>query len=137
MGIKRFSEYMKSFDYGNQDITGDSGKNNGLTHCWLSSSLKISPTEQLVFMNKLVENNLPVSLYAHEKTKSIMYQENLIKGCKTYGKTGNCFQKDLNENRLSDKQIGWLVGFVRKGERYIQGLSGKGKKRLHDGRYKV
>lgn len=54
---------------GNQDTSGDKGKNNGLTHSWLSSSLEISPEEQIDFLQKLLDNKLPVSLKSHEMTK--------------------------------------------------------------------
>ncbi|HBX3937445.1 TPA: hypothetical protein MH011_29220 [Klebsiella pneumoniae subsp. pneumoniae] len=43
MGVDRFTEYVKKFEYGNQDVSGDSGKHNGLTQSWLMSSLTISP----------------------------------------------------------------------------------------------
>ena len=56
LGEQKFEEYIKKFNYGNQDITGDKGKNNSLTNSWLSSSLEISPEEQIVFLQKLVAN---------------------------------------------------------------------------------
>lgn len=43
LGIEKFRDYVTKFDYGNRDISGDKGKNNGLTNAWLSSSLEISP----------------------------------------------------------------------------------------------
>ena len=39
LGIKKFKNYVRAFDYGNMDISGDKGKNNGLSSSWLSSSL--------------------------------------------------------------------------------------------------
>ncbi len=45
LGMKKFHDYVKKFNYGNQDVAGDKGQNNGLTHAWLSSSLEISPEE--------------------------------------------------------------------------------------------
>lgn len=52
LGEKQFSDYTRRFAYGNQDVSGDKGMNNGLTHCWLSSSLTISPKEHIHFLNK-------------------------------------------------------------------------------------
>lgn len=52
LGMKRFKEYVDAFHYGNEDVSGDKGQNNGLTHAWLSSSLAISPTEQMQFLQK-------------------------------------------------------------------------------------
>ena len=119
LGAKQFSDYVSRFAYGNQDISGDKGMNNGLTNCWLSSSLAISPKEQIYFLNKLITNKLPVSIDAHEKTKNIMFQENLINGWKLYGKTGNGYQLDADGNKINDRQVGWFVGFVRKGDQII------------------
>ena len=45
LGKSRFDDYVQLLDYGNQDTRGDLGMNNGWSHCWLSSSLTISPKE--------------------------------------------------------------------------------------------
>lgn len=56
LGMLKFKTYVKKFIYGNQDVSGDKGKNNGLTNSWLSSSLEISPEEQIiVFANHIVD----------------------------------------------------------------------------------
>lgn len=99
LGVKQFAEYIKRLNYGNQDTSGDKGMDNGLTNCWLSSSLTISPNEQIAFINKLVANKLSVSIDAQEKTKNIMYQETLPNGWKFYGKTGNGLQLDADGNK--------------------------------------
>ena len=119
LGAQRFCDYVRRFAYGNQDTSGDKGMNNGLTHCWLSSSLALSPKEHIHFLNKLVTNTLPVSLDAQEKTKNIMYQETLPSGWALYGKTGTGCQRDADGTKAKDRQIGWFVGFVRKGEKVI------------------
>jgi len=105
--MTRFADYVKKLAYGNQDTSGDVGKNNGLTHCWLMSSLKISLREQLHFMQKLVKNQLPVSEKAHTLTKKIMFVEKLKNGWTLYGKTG------------SGSMHGWFVGFALKGARTL------------------
>lgn len=119
LGEKQFSRYTKRFQYGNQDVSGDKGMHNGLSKSWLSSSLTISAQEQIDFLNKLVTNTLPISVDAQEKTKNIMYQETLPNGWKLYGKTGNGSQQDANGNKISDRQVGWFVGFARKGEKVV------------------
>ncbi|WP_410526374.1 penicillin-binding transpeptidase domain-containing protein [Rickettsia rhipicephali] len=43
LGIEKFRDYVTQFDCGNRDISGDKGKNNGLTNAWFSSSLEIAP----------------------------------------------------------------------------------------------
>ena len=61
LGFKKFKNYVNKLNYGNGNVSGDKGKSNGLTNAWLSSSLKISPIEQLKFLEKLISNKLPVS----------------------------------------------------------------------------
>ncbi|KHO02297.1 class D beta-lactamase [Rickettsia felis] len=120
LGYEKFRDYITKFDYGNQDISGDKGKNNGLTNAWLSSSLEISPEEQLAFLQKLVVNQLPVSVQAQEMTKNIMFIEDFADGWKLYGKTGS--GNRLNEDRtvkLKDRQIGWFIGWLQKNDRKI------------------
>ncbi len=53
LGVDRFTEYVKKFEYGNQDVSGDSGKHNGLTQSWLMSSLTISPKSKFSFFYAL------------------------------------------------------------------------------------
>ena len=113
LGMDKFQDYVTKFDYGNMDIFGDKGKNNGLTHSWLSSSLAISPEEQIMFLQKLLDNKLPVSTKAHEMTKKIMFKEELLGGWKLYGKTGNGKQLDKNGIK-TDRQHGWFVGWIEK-----------------------
>jgi len=87
LGQKKFKDYIIKFNYGNKDILGDKGKNNGLTNSWLSSSLQISPIEQIKFLQKLNNNTLPVSLKAQKLTRNILFAKELINGWKLYGKT--------------------------------------------------
>jgi len=120
LGYEKFHNYVTKFDYGNQDTSGDKGKNNGLTNAWLSSSLEISPEEQIAFLEKLVENKLPVTLKAQEMTKNIMFIEDFAEGWKLYAKTGS--GNRLNEDRtvkLKDRQIGWFIGWLQKGDRIV------------------
>ncbi len=43
LGPEKFAGYVTAFDYGNKDVSGNPGKNDGLTQAWLRSSLKITP----------------------------------------------------------------------------------------------
>ena len=106
--------YLKVFHYGNQDFTGDLDKNNGLTSAWLSSSLKISGNEQMVFLKNLIANKLPVSQEAMRDTKSNMYLETLDNGWKLYGKTGTGFKTISSIDGKNPLQSGWFIGFIEK-----------------------
>ena len=119
LGEKKFADYVQKFHYGNEDVSGDPGKNNGLTRCWLSSSLKISPEEQLAFLEKLTTFQLPVSRRAQEMTQKILFIEKLPHGWKLYGKTGSGYQLKPDGSLNEDLKTGWFVGWVEKGDRKI------------------
>lgn len=108
LGMQKFQQYVDAFDYGNKDITGNKGENNGLTASWLAkSSLKISPREQVDFLEKLTNRSIGVSAAVHNNTIEILSLEDIYDGWKLYGKTG------------SGTTFGWFVGWVEKGDRRI------------------
>lgn len=113
LGQQKFSSYIKKFNYGNQNISGDFEKNNGLTKSWLGNSLKISPREQVQFLHKLLNNKLPVSAKARQMTRNILFTEELPDDWQLYGKTGSCDSGD------DKKQNGWFVGWAQKNKRQI------------------
>jgi beta-lactamase class D len=112
IGLPKIQNYLKQFDYGNQDFAGDPAKNNGLTNAWLSSSLRISADEQIIFLKKLIMNELPVSKTAMADTKANMYVETSLNGWKLYGKTGA--GNNVQQSTLSD---GWFIGYTQKGKK--------------------
>ena len=119
LGIKKFRKYIQQFKYGNQDISGDRGKNNSLERSWLSSSLKISCKEQVIFLQKLLDQKLGVNIKAYALTKNIIFIDELEDGWKLYGKTGTG-NVPRNDGTLDeDRQGGWLVGWIEKDARAI------------------
>jgi len=119
LGEKRLKDYVQKFAYGNQDVSGDPGKNNGLTQSWLTSSLKISPEEQIVFLRKLLENQLPVSLDTQTSTRELLYVETLPNGWKIYGKTGGAWERNANGVKDPALQLGWFVGWAVKDQQTL------------------
>ena len=119
LGEARFQRYVKSFNYGNSDVSGDPGKNNGLTLSWISSSLKISPVEQVAFLRKLVNRQLPLAPKAYDMTSRIMSSETLENGWEIHGKTGTApsVLPDGRDDR--EHQYGWYVGWASKGQRTL------------------
>jgi len=117
LGYDRIKDYLAKFNYGNQDFRGDPGKNNGLTHAWLASSLKISAMQQLHFLNAMLNNKLPISHEAIANTKKNLYLGKLDHGADYYGKTGSGRhgrnERQSNPSKLRD---GWFIGFVEKGK---------------------
>ena len=111
LGADLFQHYVASFRYGNQDISGDFGKNNGLSHCWLSSSLAISPQEQIEFLEQLLKQRLPCSLAAHGMTQHLLRIEEMENGWQLYGKAGSGWH--------NERSVGWFVGWAVKDERTV------------------
>lgn len=117
LNMKMLGDYLKAFGYGNQNIEGDANKSNGLTNAWIGSSLRISPLEQVRFINLLVKEELPVSTQAFKCTKSILFLEELPNGMRLYGKTGG---GDYGNGREAPPlKVGWFVGFVEKGNKRL------------------
>lgn len=113
LGLATIKNYLAKFHYGNQDFSGDPGKNNGLTQAWLGSSLKISGDEQLAFLKGVATNAFSLSREAIDNTKENMYVGDLPEGWKLYLKTGSSGSSPAGRE-------GWCVGFVEKaGEKYI------------------
>ena len=99
IGNNRMKNYLKKFDYGNQQI-GDS-----IHQFWLNGNLQISPLEQLSFLYKLKSKKLDLREEVYEQLKKIMFVET-IGGANIYAKTGWGFD--------GKKDIGWYVGYVEK-----------------------
>jgi beta-lactamase class D len=111
LGFHKFKSYVGKFNYGNKDISGDPGKNNGLTNSWLSSSLQISPIEQVAFIRAFLSRNLDVSDSAYKHTKSIIPRF-FTKGFEVHGKTGTGFKRSADGSINRDFQEGWFVGWA-------------------------
>lgn len=119
LGPEKFQHYVDAFDYGNRDLAGDPGQNNGLTSAWLGSSLKISPLEQTAFLRKLLNHQITVSNQALDRTIAIMPQFPLADGWTVHGKTGTGFQQNPDGQRDRDRQFGWFVGWAEKADRKV------------------
>ncbi len=119
LGADRFARYLQQFEYGNQDLSGDPGKNNGLAMAWVSSSLTISPVEQAAFLRKLVNHELPVSAHAVEMTSRIMVTDTLANGWVVRGKTGTASPVLANGKDDATRQYGWYVGWASKAGRTV------------------
>lgn len=112
LGLEGLAGYLEKFDYGNQDISGTAGENNGLTHSWLSSSLAISPREQAAFVSKLMMRSLPVKVSSQALAVETTASYDFGDGQSAKGKTGNGFALDPNGERDRDRQVGWFVGWT-------------------------
>lgn len=114
LGQTRFEQYMEAFGYGNKDVSAVPVQNPGSNGVWVMSSLQISPVEQVAFLRKLVNRQLPVSPHAYEMTASIAKQDVRLGGWRIYGKTGTGSPGQDNRYR-ADQAYGWYVGWATKG----------------------
>lgn len=117
LGAERLADYVRAFAYGNIDLVGDPGRNNGLSRAWLSSSLRISPQEQVGFLTRMLEGRLPVSAAAVAQTRSLMALDESPDGWRLYGKTGSGRLRATDGG--AERQFGWFVGFAQKDDRSV------------------
>ncbi|WP_419770570.1 MAG: penicillin-binding transpeptidase domain-containing protein [Candidatus Marinarcus sp.] len=95
IGAKRMQEYVRKVGYGNGDTS------HFLTNFWLGKgSLKISLNEQVDFLKRVVEEDLPFSEKTIHTLKDIITLEKK-QGYVFAGKTGSC------------NKVGWFVGFIK------------------------
>ncbi len=119
IGMDRFADYVASFDYGNEDVSGSAGKDDGLTNAWLSSSLAISPREQLAFLRRIVHRDLQVGDHAYEMTAALVDHGLQPGGWHVYGKTGAAPSRDSAGNLLWGQPWGWFVGWATRDNRRV------------------
>ncbi|KOS62981.1 class D beta-lactamase [Lysinibacillus agricola] len=96
IGEQGMKEWLHKLSYGNENISG------GIDQFWLQSSLKISPLEEVDFMEKLYKEDLPFDKSVMKTVKRMMIQEEGDHYI-LYGKTGT---------RITDMGLGWFVGFI-------------------------
>jgi beta-lactamase class D len=106
LGKENMQKYLSLFKYGNQDLSG------GLTTAWIGSSLKISPREQVDFLQRMVQNTLPISSNAMQKTRDLLFVEELSDGWKLFGKTG--WSGSILGQDGKNIEFGWFVGWIEK-----------------------
>ena len=100
-GLVRMREQLQHIGYGNNDI-GDV-----VDTFWLNGPLKISALEQTLFLAHLAQDKLPMPKPAMEKVRDITLLEQTA-AYALHAKTGRTGPPN---------DLGWWVGWVRKGER--------------------
>jgi beta-lactamase class D len=88
LGIETIERYLSSFEYGNKDLSTGMVPPGPINPLWVSSSLKISPKEQVNFVQKMIQERLSISSKAFQMTKRLLFNEEMAQGWKLFGKTG-------------------------------------------------
>lgn len=119
LGTDAFAAYTRAYGYGNADVSGDSGQDNGLERSWIASSLKISPAEQVDFLRRLLSRKLPASPQAVAQTLAIIETSALPGGWTVSGKTGAAYPRRADGSFDRARSWGWFVGWAGKGDRSL------------------
>lgn len=97
VGKDSMKTWLDRFDYGNKDTSA------GVDQFWLANTLKISPVEQVNFLRKIDDADLPVSKRSLDILKKIMIMEETPDYI-LRAKTGWGFD--------NGNDVGWYVGYV-------------------------
>lgn len=98
-GHERMQQFVNQVKYGNRQI----GTPKQVDRFWLDGPLKITPKQEIEFLQQLEGNNLPFSQPVIDLVKDIM----IVERSPIYtlrGKTGSIFSVEPN--------IGWFVGYL-------------------------
>ncbi len=106
VGHEQMQKWVTQVGYGNQTIGGK----DDIDKFWLEGELRITPSEQIQFLRRLYNNNLPFSKRALSIVKDIMLMEQ-TPDYTIRGKTGWVGFVD----NVTPK-IGWYVGYLEKGK---------------------
>jgi beta-lactamase class D len=97
VGGKQMKYWLDKVNYGNADTSG------GIDKFWLTGGLRISPQQQIDFLKRLHDNQLPFSQRSMDIVKKIMITKE-TPGYVVRAKTGWGGQ--------DNKDIGWYVGYL-------------------------
>lgn len=95
VGAARMAEWVAAADYGNTDIGG------GIDDFWLRGDLRISPLEQLDFLERMITGGLPFDDDVVADVREIIVREQ-GDGWSWSHKTGTAL--------AAEPTLGWLVG---------------------------
>ncbi len=102
MEAERIRKYLAQFDYGNRNISP------AIDTFWLEGDLRISPQEQVDFLQRFYFEKFNISRRSTEIVKDMMVMESTL-DYKLGGKTGTA---EVTKTR----ELGWLVGYLEREE---------------------
>ncbi len=100
VGVARMQNHLQKFDYGQMVVDSSS-----LDRFWLEGDSKISQFQQIDFLQRFYEAELPISPRTHQiMRRMIVIEQN--EDYQLSGKTGWAIREGNN--------VGWFVGFLEK-----------------------
>ncbi|BDS11820.1 penicillin-binding transpeptidase domain-containing protein [Aureispira anguillae] len=108
IGPLRMQEWVNKLQFGKMDIRKET-----ISDFWLKGKSTVTPYQQLDFIERLANNELPIKPSTQQKMRDIMVIASDSSGMVMRGKTG--WAIDGNRN------IGWFVGYIERpdGERFV------------------
>ena len=103
IGAVRMQIYVNLLEYGNRNIGG------GIDQFWLTGALRISPVQQIDFLERLRRGGLAVSQRSQEIVRDIL----------SVTKTENAlirYKTGLLGAEIGKPSLGWVVGWAEKGD---------------------
>lgn len=100
IGEDQMASWVEKSGYGNADTS------SGVDRFWLSGSLRITPIQQVVFLQRLYESELPFSKRSMDIVKETMVEER--------GEEYTLSSKTGWGNQ-DGEEIGWYVGYYQRG----------------------
>jgi beta-lactamase class D len=111
IGADRMKAYVDKLDYGNRDIGGAP-----IDYFWLSGNLRISPLQQIEFLDRLRRGALPVSERNQTLSREIL-PVTKVGDAVIRAKSGLIGIDDKSPAGGVSATVGWLVGWAEKGGR--------------------
>ena len=99
IGKKQMQEWLNYVDYGNKAMGGK------IDNFWLEGDLRISAKQQIVFLKRLVNNELPFKIKNQEIVKKILITDT---------KENYVIRSKTGWGMRIEPQIGWFIGYVEK-----------------------
>ena len=120
-GKARMREWVEKLEYGNTDIRG------GIDLFWLQGRLRVSAMEQVDFLRRLAEGELPMS----QRSQRLVRQALVVEKTRDY----TLYAKTGSSGAVKDP-VDWWVGWIerkgRPGAFFAMNFAPKAKDRLED-----
>lgn len=106
VGHEKMREGVTKLGYGNQKI----GERLAIDRFWLDGDLRITPMQQIDFLKRFYQEQLPVSKRSVDRVKSMM----ILEQTPSYTLRGKTGWSGFGDPQA--QQIGWLVGYLETGD---------------------